>query len=83
MLNWFYAFVALALLWAMLSAFLLMAPGRSDRSRRVGGFMLFGPLWFLLERELSRKMTHREVFGSGVVVFLMLVGFAMALANVL
>lgn len=45
--------------------------------------MLFGPFWFLLEKALSRKMTQREILGWGVVVFLMLVGFATALADTL
>jgi len=81
--NWFFITVAVMLVWLGVSAFLLLRPGDSDKNRSFGGFMLFGPLWPVLEKELSRKMSKREVIGCGVVVFLMFVGFALAVADVL
>lgn len=81
--NWFFITVAVMLIWLGVSAFLLLRSGDSEKSRSAGGFMLFGLLWPVLEKELSRKMTQREVIGWGVVVFLMFIGFALAVADFL
>jgi uncharacterized membrane protein len=81
--NLFLITVVVMLIWLTVSAFLLFKSGGNKKSRNAGGFMLFGPLWLVLEKDLSRKMSQRELIDWGVVVFLMFIGLALSVSDVL